>query len=134
MTDIKTIKQTVVFRATPHEVYDALMSSAKHSKFTGSKATVSRKAGGKFSIFGGGLRGTNLQVVMDKKIVQKWQCKMDNWPDKHWSKVTFSLKKTKTGAQLKFIHMNVPDECYKSIKEGWTKYYWKPMKKMLGKE
>ena len=131
---MKTIKQNVIFKATPHDVYEALMSSVKHSKFTGSKAIVSRKAGGKFSIFGGGLRGTNLQLVKDKKIVQKWQCKMDNWPDDHWSKVIFLLKKTKTGAQLKFTQINVPDKCHKSIKEGWIKYYWKPMKKMLEKE
>ena len=130
---MKTIKQTVSFKATPHEVYETLMDSKKHSKFTGSKAKISRRVGGKFSIFADGLQGTNLHLVKDKKIIQKWQCKMDNWPKDHWSKAIFSMKKTKTGTQLKFTHSNVPDKCYKSIKEGWTKYYWNPMKKMLEK-
>ncbi len=48
---MKTAKQTVNFKAAPHDVYEVLMSSAKHSKFTGSKATVSRRVGGKFSIW-----------------------------------------------------------------------------------
>lgn len=42
----KTIKQTIFFKAEPHDVYEALMDSKKHSKFTGDKAVISRKEGG----------------------------------------------------------------------------------------
>ena len=36
--DTKTVKQTVTFKASPHDVYEALMDSKKHAKFTGDKA------------------------------------------------------------------------------------------------
>lgn len=41
--ETKTIKQSIVFKAPPHEVYEALMDSDKHSQFTGSSAEVSRE-------------------------------------------------------------------------------------------
>jgi hypothetical protein len=31
----KPIHQTIIFKATPHEVYEALMDSKKHAAFTG---------------------------------------------------------------------------------------------------
>lgn len=130
---MKTIKQTVNFKASPHDVYEALMDSKKHSRFTGSSARISSKVGGRFSAYGGGIKGKNLQLVKDKKIVQEWYCETDGWPEGHFSKATFLLSKTKTGTKMTFIQTNVPDGAYKSIKQGWTDYYWKPMKEMLEK-
>lgn len=130
---IKTrgIKQTINFKVSPDEIYEAFMDSKKHSKFTGSNAKISNKVGGKFSVYDGGLNGTNIQLIKNKKIVQSWRCVMENWPEGHYSKATFSLKKTKQGTQLIFTQTSVPVECYDSIKQGWRDYYWKPMKQML---
>src|SRR5438045_2683656 len=127
----KTIRQTVTIKASPHEVYEALIDARKHGKFTGGKATISRKVGAPFSIFGGSLSGKNLEIVPDKKIVQAWRA--DDWPADHFSRATFSLKKVKGGTQLSFYQSGVPDEHVASIKEGWNSFYWKPMKAMLEK-
>jgi uncharacterized protein YndB with AHSA1/START domain len=43
----KSIRQSVVFKAPPHEVYEALMDSKKHARFSGEEARISRKDGGK---------------------------------------------------------------------------------------
>ncbi|MBI4019753.1 MAG: SRPBCC domain-containing protein [Candidatus Aenigmarchaeota archaeon] len=131
MVKTKTIRQSVAFRASPHQVYEALMDSKKHSKFTGSRAVVSRRAGGKFTAYGGGLRGSNIELVPDRRIVQSWMCIMDNWPKGHYSKVTISLKETKTGTKLTLVHSGVPERHCNSIRKGWKDHYWTPMKKML---
>lgn len=39
MVTTKTIEQSVTFNASPHDVYEALMDSEKHSQFTGAKRT-----------------------------------------------------------------------------------------------
>jgi activator of HSP90 ATPase len=127
----KTIKQSVTIKANPHEVYEALMDSRKHSKFTGEKASISRKVGGRFSIFDGGLTGTNLELVQDNQIVQAWRG--NDWPKGHYSVATFLLKKIKGGTRLVFTQIGVPDREYKGINQGWRDYYWKPMKEMLEK-
>jgi activator of HSP90 ATPase len=129
--ETKTLKQTVTFKTNPHEVYEALMDSKKHSKFTGDKATVSRKVGGKFSAFDGYSEGTNLELAPDSKIVQTWRA--SDWPEGHYSKVTFSFKAIPAGTRLTFTQTGIPAKQYEEISQGWRDYYWAPMKEMLEK-
>jgi activator of HSP90 ATPase len=91
----------------------------KHSKFTGGKAQISRKVGGKFSAFDGYSEGTNLELVPDKKIVQTWRA--SDWPEGHYSKVDFSLKEIPGGTRLTFTQTGVPAEhMMTSLKAGAT--------------
>ncbi len=129
--EIKNIRQSVTFKASPHAVYEALMDSKKHAQFTGGKASISRKAGGKFTAFDGYAEGTNLELVPDEKIVQSWRA--SDWPAGHYSKATFSLKATNGGTRLAFTQSGVPAEQYGDIAQGWKDYYWVPMKEMLEK-
>ena len=127
----KTIRQSVTFKASPHDIYETLMDSRKHSKFTGNKASISRKVGGKFTAYGGYIGGTNLQLVPNKKIVQSWRG--SDWQKDQLSRATFALKKVRAGTRLTFTQSGVPDKHYKSIKQGWITYYWNPMKAALNK-
>jgi len=128
---MKTIRQSVTIKASPHEVYEALTDSRRHARFTGAKARISRKVGGKFTAYDGYIEGVNLNLVPDKKIVQSWRG--SDWPKDHYSKATFSLKKIKNGTHLTFTQSGVPDQYYNDISQGWRDYYWKPMKEMLAK-
>ncbi len=125
----KTIRQSATFAASPHAVYEMLMDSRKHARFTGEKAKISRTVGGKFSAYDGYITGVNLTLEPDKEIVQSWRG--SDWPEGHLSKVTFSLKEVKGGTRLAFRHSGVPEEFYEDIKQGWRDYYWTPMKEML---
>ena len=127
----KTIRQSVTIKATPREVYEALMDSRKHSKFTGAKARISRKMSGKFTAYGKYIQGINLDLVPGKRIVQAWRG--SDWPKGHYSMATFSFKRVKAGTRLVFTQIGVPDREYKGIHQGWRDYYWKPMKEMLEK-
>ncbi len=129
--DAKTVKQTVTFKASPHDIYEALMDSQKHAKFTGDKASISRKVGGKFSVFDGYAEGVNLELMPDDKIVQTWRA--SDWPDGHYSKVTFLLKEITGGTRLTLTQTGVPAEQYDDISQGWRDYYWAPMKEMVEK-
>jgi activator of HSP90 ATPase len=108
-----------------------LMDSRKHSKFTGAKASISRKVGGKFSAYGKYIQGINLELVPARRIVQSWRG--SDWPKGHHSKVTFSLKKVENGTRLTIRQSGLPEKYYKDINQGWRDFYWKPMKEMLEK-
>ncbi len=127
----KNISQRLVLNAGSHEVYDALMSSKKHSQFTGAKAVMSQKVGGKFTAYDGYIEGKNTDLKPDKKIVQLWRA--SDWPEKHFSTVTYALTEKAGKTTLKFTQKNVPAEQYKEIKQGWVDFYWSPLKKMFGK-
>lgn len=128
-TKTKNIRQTTQFEAAPHDVYEALMDSRKHGKFTGGKARISRKEGGKFSVYDGYATGVNLKLVPDREITQTWRA--DDWPAGHVSRVSFKLARTKTGTRLTFVQTGVPIGQYADIKQGWIDFYWKPMKELL---
>lgn len=127
----KTIKQTVTFKGSPHEVYEALMDPGKHAELTGSEVSLNRKVGGKFKIYGGEIEGENLELVPDQKIVQSWR--YSDWPEGHYSKAVFSFQAVPQGTRLTFTQSGVPEEFYEDIRQGWHEYYWTPMKQMLEK-
>jgi activator of HSP90 ATPase len=125
----KTVRQTVTFKATPHEVYEMLMDSKKHSELTMSKAQISKKVGDKFSIYEGDIEGVNLELVPGRKIIQSWR--YSDWPEGHYSQATFLLEEIKGGTQLTFTQTGVPEEHFDEIARGWHDYYWEPMKELL---
>ncbi len=127
--NLKRIRQSVTFTAKPKEIYEMLMDSRKHARFTEAKASISRKVGGRFTASDGYIQGANLELVPGKKIVQKWRGK--DWPEGHYSKVTFFLKKVERGTRLAFTQTGVPAQFHKDINQGWHDAYWSPMKKMI---
>ncbi len=131
MVATKTIEQTVTFNASPHDVYEALMDSEKHSQFTGAKASISREVGGPFNAYDGALSGAILELVRDAKIVQSWRGSDDGWVPGHYSTATFSLEAIDGGTRLTFVQMGVPEQSVEQISQGWQTYYWPKMKKML---
>ncbi len=69
----KTIRQTVRLSASPDELFGTYMDSKKHGAAVSSTASISRAAGGKFSVFGGYVQGRNLLIVPKRMIVQSWR-------------------------------------------------------------
>ena len=127
--ETKIIRQLVTFKASPHDVYEMLMDSKKHAAFTGDDAEIDRKVGGRFSVWGGYIDGTNLELVPDRKIVQSWRG--SDWPEGHYSQVVFDLKEKDGVTTLNFEQTGVPEEFYEDIAQGWHDYYWQPMQDML---
>ena len=127
----KPIQQTVTFHATPHEIYELLMDSKKHSAFTGGKAEISRKVGGKYSAYDGYISGKNVELIPDKKIVQTW--KASDWTMFQNSTITFILLPIHEGTRLNFTHADIPSGREAEYEQGWIDNYWEPMKKYLEK-
>jgi activator of HSP90 ATPase len=126
----KTIRQSTTFKGTPHELYEILMDSSKHSRLTGGEAAeISRTVGGAFSVYDGYATGINVELIPDVLIVQTWRA--SDWPDGHFSRTRFSFTEVKGGTRLTFTQSGVPEGEYESIKQGWRDYYWEPMKEMV---
>ena len=125
-----TIRQTVLLEAPPHTVFEAILDSKQHSAFTGDKASLSRKVGGKFTAFDGYIRGENVKIEKDKVIVQSWRNTdfKETDPD---SKVMFHFSKKGKGTRLLFVHSNVPNRLAEDLRQGWLDFYWAPLKVYL---
>lgn len=128
----RTIRQTVSFDASAHEVYEMLMDEKKHARFTGGAAHISRDVGGKFVTNDEYSSGTNLELVQDAKIVQTWRA--SDWPDGHYSSLTIMLSQGAPPTNLSFVQTGVPADQYDEISKGWHDYYWNPLKALLEKD
>lgn len=127
----KTLIQTVSFKASPHDIYEMLMDSAKHTKFTGVTANINREVGGTFTAYDGFIEGVNVKLIPDKKIVQKWRG--SDWEKGHYSVATFDLKDVDGGTELTFTQEDVPEEHYDHISKGWYDHYWNKIKNTFEK-
>ena len=127
MSATKTIRQAVVIPASPKQVYDALIDSKKHARFTGSKAKIQRRVGGRFSCYDGYITGIHLVLDPGKAIVQAWRS--SGWPNGYYSIVAFRLATAGRGkTRLTFTQLGVPANDYKAKSNGWRTHYWTPLK------
>ena len=122
----RAIEQTVFFKTSPHEVYEALMDSSRHTAFTGSEAEISREVGGLYRAYAGYISGKNLELIPNQKIVQTWQAM--GWPEDHFSVVTFIFTPVADGTRLDFTHSDLPEGTEDEFEQGWIDNYWEPLK------
>jgi activator of HSP90 ATPase len=118
----KTLHQSVLLKATAHDIYEALMDSNKHSEFTHSPAVIHREVGGEFSAFDGWASGKTVELIPDKKIVQKWRGA--DWPQGHYSTVMFELQAQGHETRVDFTQADIPEDLYADLKAGWVEWSW----------
>ena len=122
----KNISQSAVIQGTPKDVYEMLMDSKKHARFTGAPARIGHAEGSLFSAYGGHLLGRTIEAVPAKRIVQAWRAA--DWTAGAYSIATFEFSALAGGkTKLTFTQFGVPDANVKSIRNGWRTYYWKPL-------
>jgi len=130
--ETKTIKQKVFIEASPEQVYDAFMYPKTHSAFTGSKASGSAKVGGTFTAWDGYITAKNVELARGKRIVQEW--KTSEWPEGYpASRLELDLAKKGDGTEVSMVHSLVPASQSSEYAEGWTEWYWNPLKKFFSK-
>ncbi len=129
----RTIKQTVTFPITPEKLYSLLLDSKKMSAIHAGITKMTKRSNGKFTVFDGYCNGYNIELVEGRKIRQAWHFAEDGWPDDHFSMCTFLLEPSAEGTKLTFAQSGVPENKYEDLKEGWVKYYWKPIAEYLKK-
>lgn len=123
------IHQEISFAAPPSKVYESLIQSAEHSRFTGSEAVLSAEDGGAFSCYGGQILGRQIELVPGQRIVQAWR--VAAWDAGVYSLVRIELSAEGEGTQLVLEHSGVAEAFREHIDAGWHERYWKPLRTFL---
>lgn len=124
---MKSFRVSGVVPATPAVIYESWLDGKKHSAFTGGKATIQGRVGGRFTVWDGYAEGTTLALEQDRRIVQSWRASdfPDDSPD---STLEVSLEPTRGGTRVTFRHSKVPDANAADLKQGWIDFYLTPMR------
>lgn len=123
------IHQEVTFAVPPAKVYQALISSAQHAKFTSAPAEIGQGVGDAWSAYGGKISGRHVELVDGVRIVQTWRA--GNWPDGAHSVVRFELLPDGGGTRLVLDHDAIAEDQVPHLDGGWAKMYWEPLRKYL---
>jgi activator of HSP90 ATPase len=124
------LHQAVDFTAAPQRIYEVLLDAKQFSAFSGATASISREAGGAFSLFGGHIIGRNVELVPNQRIVQAWRVVM--WDEGVYSIARFELKAQGLGTRLIFDHIGFPEGKKQHLESGWKENYWEKLRKYLG--
>eukprot|EP01035_Chromulina_nebulosa_P005481 gene5481-7444_t len=117
---MKDYKKYYILPAPPEEVYAALTNPATIQLWSGEPAVMSTEAGSEFSLWDDSISGVNIEFVEGKKIVQEW----DFGDQEPASIVTIKLHPHEDGTSVELRHINIPDEDYNDIVEGWNESYF----------
>jgi len=126
----RNIIMAATLPAPPDRLFDMYLDAESHAAFTGLPVAIEPHAGGAFRAFDGKLAGTILHIEPKTLIVQTWRSV--NWPLTAMDSVlTLSFWPAEDGARIELAHVNVVDEDFAGVSQGWGKYYWTPWRAYL---
>ncbi|KYQ91054.1 activator of Hsp90 ATPase family protein [Tieghemostelium lacteum] len=127
----KTLTIIEEFQASPLDSYDVFTNPAKIAAYTQDKVEFENKEGGKFSLYGGMIRGTNVQLVPGSKLVQKWR--LNSWPQNVESEVTITFKvESKPATKIEIVQTGIPVDEFEKTEEGWRRNILERLKSVFG--
>jgi activator of HSP90 ATPase len=129
----RTIQLAASLPAHPDRLFEMYLDPAEHAAFTGSPVTISGDAGAPFRAFDDALRGSILQVVPKRLIVQSWR-------STHWasddldSTLVLTFLPEGSGGRIELVQTNVVDRDFAGVSQGWEKFYWAPWRAYLAQQ
>lgn len=124
---MKDYKKYYVIPADPADVYNALTNKKMLEIWTGEEAVMEPLPDTEFSLWGGSITGLNLNFEENRKIVQQWYFGEQEAP----SIVTIILHPDKKGTSVELKHINIPDEAFENITEGWNEDYFSSLRELF---
>ncbi len=126
------VQQSVVLPARADALYAMYLDPVGHAEIAGGPVTIGAKPGAAFKAFDGAISGVMLALAAPVLIVQSWRSahfKPED-PDS-----TLILTFTPQGAEgrIDLVHLDVPEQDYQGVIDGWEKFYWTPWRQLLAR-
>jgi activator of HSP90 ATPase len=137
----ESIHQETLYKASRKRLFEALTDTSQFDKIVhigsgmnttslGNEPTsISRQAGGSFTLFGGHIVGLQIELVPDERIVQAWR--VVDWSPGIYSIAKFELVEKGSGTRIIFDHTGFPQGLGEHLAAGWKSHYWDPLEKFL---
>ena len=116
---MKDFKKYYIVKATPEDIYKALTTEITIRLWTGDLVEIDPQEDGEFSMWDSAITGKFISLEPFKKIVQQWYFGDQDEP----SIVTIKLHEHKKGTSFEVQHVNIPDEAFTEIVDGWDNTY-----------
>jgi activator of HSP90 ATPase len=129
---MKNIKKHYHIKAKADDIFTALTNPLTIEIWSGAAAVMQPVEGTEFSLWDGDITGINIEIEPGKKIVQEWYFEDEEGiSPKEKSIVTIKLHDEGNSTDVELLHLNIPDEAFENIADGWDRYYFKPLKELV---
>lgn len=118
------IRKRYIIPGSVEEVWQALTDVREIEGWGAGPAEMDPVEGGRFSLWGGDIHGTNTGIDPGKRLVQDWYG--GDWDEP--SIATFTLEDTPAGTVLDLVHTGVPEPLLTDFDRGWDDYYLGPLR------
>ena len=114
----REFKQRITLPCSAKQAFEILLDSRKHTKITGSPAFLNKREGAKVSTFNGLFLGRNIEIALNKKIVQVWRSK--KWAKGVYSVVSLTaIESSKNRCTLELTQVGIPTRSFTAVKDFW---------------
>ncbi len=124
------IRQSVVLPASAEKLFEMYINPSTHQAITGAPVEIGNQRGSAFKAFDGALTGLILEVIKPRLIIKSWRS-INFLPEDPDSTLILSFTSEGDAGRIDLIHLDVPDQDYEGVNEGWEKYYWTPWRAYL---
>lgn len=125
---MKTIDTSYEIHSSIDKVWRALTRAETIEQWGAGPVQFEAKEGGRFSLWGGSVHGTNVKIVPAKLLVQKW-CSHET--QDHFYEVSFTLNYINGITTVQLTHKDIADDKYDDFDQGWQDFYFEPIKELL---
>jgi activator of HSP90 ATPase len=122
------IRKSYTINAPADRVWKALTDPRVIERWSGGDADLCAEPDHAFSLWGGSIFGTVVEVDPGRSMLQEWYG--GNWDAPSLARFTLSSDPS-GGTRLELENTGVPDEDGADIDSGWDDYYLGPIKQLL---
>jgi len=126
----RMIQSAAFLPAPPDRLFEMYLDAVSHAAFTGAPVEISAQPGARFRAFDDRLKGTILHVSPKRLIVQTWRS-INFAPADVDSTLILSFWPQGEGGRIELVQVDVSDQDYAGVSQGWEKYYWTPWREYL---
>ena len=128
---MQKIEKSYTIAAPKDTVWRALIDPMIIEQWGAGPAVMSEETGSAFSLWDGDIYCTNTRVIPGELLEQDW------YSDRTWtapSKLSISLHSDGPESEstiVDLIQTDIPDDAAGDIEEGWSDYYFEPIRELL---
>jgi activator of HSP90 ATPase len=126
------ISQSIVLPAPAATLYETYVDPIRHAELTGAPVQIGIQTGAAFRAFDGAITGTMLSVRPPLLVLQSWRSINFHATDPDSTLILAFVPQDRDG-RIELIHLDVPEQDYRGVIEGWEKFYWAPWRKLLSR-
>ena len=129
---MRSLKKQFRIKASPQEVWLAMTDERTIEAWSHFEAQMNERVGTNFTLWGGDIRGVNLESDRYEKLVQEWNWR--NWSEPSRVEIRLYGQQNGDATLLELLHSNVPDDEMDEAEEFWREKFFEKLIEFVEKE